>query len=168
MTLPQDVSDLVEEVLKTRKILAKVARFRDEFLQGDFRRLGRTRVSAIAFAEVFDNYYTALETLFVRISQFYGNNLERDRWHSGLLHKMTLSLPDVREAVLSESSASVLHEFLKFRHFRRYYFEFDYDWDKLDFLDRKFEQVAPLVDADLVAFAAFLNRLANPDTPEAT
>ena len=162
MTLRQELSDLIEEVLKTRKILARIGDFRGDFTQGEFQRLGRTQVSAITFAEIFDNYYTALETLFVRISQYYGNNLNRQRWHSDLLHKMTLSLPDVREAVLSEACASILQEFLKFRHFRRYYFEFEYDWDKLDFLNKKFDQVVPLVERDLETFAAFLKRVAGP------
>ena len=40
---------------------------------------------------------------------------------------------------------------MRFRHFKRYYLEFDYDWDKLEFLQRKLanarRDVAPDVDA---------------------
>lgn len=72
---------------------------------------------------------------------------------------MTLSLPEVRIALLRDETAGILQEFLKFRHFRRYYFEFDYDWDKLNFLNKKFRDVRPLLKKDLSNFADFLRRL---------
>ncbi len=45
---------------------------------------------------------------------------------------MILEIEGVRKAVISDETYSNLLEFLKFRHFKRYYFEFDYDWDKLE------------------------------------
>jgi len=163
MTLRQEVHDLLEEVAKTRKILAKILAFRSDFQEGDLLTLGRSRVSAITFAEIFDRYYTALETMFLRISQYYGNGLDSERWHSDLLHKMTLNLPDVRQAMLEDKTTALLQEFLRFRHFRRYYFELEYDWDKIDFLNKKLDEAVPLVTRDLTRFAAFLEAISTDE-----
>jgi len=57
---------------------------------------------------------------------------------------------------------SCLDELLKFRHFKRYYFEFHYDWDRLVYLQKRFDQVRPLLDRDLDQFRQFLQRLAEP------
>lgn len=159
MTLKQEIRDLLEEVAKTQEILAKILAFRSDFQEDTLLELGRTRVSAITFAEIFDRYYTALETMFLRISQYYGNGLDSGRWHSDLLHKMTLTLPDVRQAMLQDETAALLQELLRFRHFRRYYFELEYDWDKIDFLNKKLDEAVPLVTRDLTHFAGFLNAL---------
>lgn len=161
MSVEEQLNDLLGEIEKTSQILGKISAFYDEFIQGEYKTLGETRLSAICFAEIFDNYYTGLETLFLRIAQFYGNNLRQEKWHTDLLHKMTLSLPEVRIALLRDETAGILQEFLKFRHFRRYYFEFDYDWDKLNFLNKKFRDVHPLLKKDLSGFADFLRRLRN-------
>lgn len=79
-------------------------------------------------AEFMVDYYTCLETCFFRISQLFENHLSPDRWHADLLEKMTLSMPDIRVAVIPEPVAADLNELMKFRHFRRYYFELEYDW----------------------------------------
>ena len=48
---------------------------------------------------------------------------------------------------------------LKFRHFKRYYFELEYDWDRLDYLVAKLSQAHPLVMHDLERFARFMGAL---------
>ena len=49
---------------------------------------------------------------------------------------------------------------MKFRHFRRYYFELDYDWDKLDYLQTVFKRVVDRLPSDLQSFVSFLRQLA--------
>lgn len=110
-------------------------------------------------AEIITDFYTCLETLFLRISRFFENNLRQDRWHSDLLHKMTLEIGGVRKAVISDSTYPILLEFMKFRHFKRYYFESDYDWDKLEFLEKKYNQIGPLLEKDIRDFEVFLNEI---------
>jgi hypothetical protein len=65
---------------------------------------------------------------------------------------MTLSIEGVRPQVLSEESYAALRELMRFRHFKRYYLEFEYDWDKLQFLMKKLDDVRPRVNADLDRF----------------
>jgi hypothetical protein len=50
---------------------------------------------------------------------------------------------------------------MKFRpaersHFKRYYFELDFDWRKIDYLVTIFRELVPLLEADLGCFAAAL------------
>jgi hypothetical protein len=134
-----------------------------ESLQGaldrDLGLLGRTPNAALIIAGLIENYYTCLETAFLRISQFFENTLDPERWHADLLDKMTLHIEGVRLPAISQSNYPHLLELLKFRHFRRYYFELDYDWDRLDFLVKKLKLAHPVVRQDLERFLAFLDRL---------
>ena len=45
-------------------------------------------------------------------------------------------------------------ELMRFRHFKRYYLELDYDWEKLRFLLSVLRRCLPLVRAELSAFRA--------------
>ena len=52
-----------------------------------------------------------------------------------------------------------LSELLRFRHFKRYYFKLEYDWDRLDFLIAKLRQAHPLVVRDLERFGRFMGAM---------
>jgi hypothetical protein len=73
---------------------------------------------------------------------------------------MVLEIPDCRPRVISESTYRTFSEFLKFRHFTRYYFELDYDWDKLWFLIKKFNEIRMVVRDEIGVFDAYLCELA--------
>jgi hypothetical protein len=152
---------LIGEIDKTTSILAKIKTYYDKFLVSDFKKLKQSTSAAIIFAEIFTDYYTCLETLFLRISKFFENSLERDSWHKDLLEKMTLQIPNMRASVISQKTHRVLTEFLKFRHFRRYYFEYEYDWDRILYLRKKFDESLPKVKTELKVFLQFLNKLKN-------
>jgi hypothetical protein len=155
------IAVLIAELRRTSSVLSDIHIRLETFRGKELSLLGRTQVSAVFLAQILDNYYTALETLFLRISQFFENNLVNDRWHADLLNKMVLSIPRTREPVISEESARLLQELLRFRHFKRYYYELDYDWLKLDYLLTVYERARPLVQRDLLAFSDFLTRLGN-------
>ena len=69
------------------------------------------------------------------------------------------NVPLILEYHVSEETAPYLGELLRFCHFRRYYFELEYDWDKLDYLQKVFAKVAQRLPSDLAAFQAFLGQL---------
>ena len=79
--------------------------------------------------------------------------------HNDLLQKMNLEVEGIRAAAVSDEAFSPLFELLKFRHFKRYYFELEYDWDRLDFLVKKLREVHPLVIRDLERFMRFAGAL---------
>jgi len=156
-------TELIQEIKKNRKVRNKVDLFYQEFKEKDFQILGKNKSAAIVLSEIIVDYYTCIETLFVKISQFFENNLQKDRWHTDLLYKMTLEVPDIRSQVISDKTHAVLLELLRFRHFRRYYFEFDYDWDKLEFLEKKYNQVKEMFENDILVFENFLEKLNGDD-----
>ena len=61
---------------------------------------------------------------------------------------MKVEVPGIRPTVLSQSTHHHLDELRRFRHFKRYYFEFDYDWERLDYMAKVLEKVFPKVLQD--------------------
>ena len=159
MSDPDTTSELLARIDKTQGLLARIEREYQQFLNGDFKLMGQKNTSAIVIAELMVDYYTCAETLFLRISQFFENHLENNRWHSDLLEKMTLHIEGVRNPVLRDNTAKWLSELMRFRHFRRYYVELEYDWDKLDYLQKIFSKIASKLPTDLETFKTFLQRL---------
>jgi hypothetical protein len=129
------------------------------FLDEVVPNTGKTDYAASHVAQLLESSYTALETLFLRISQAFENSLDPRKWHADLLDRMVIHVPQVRERVLSENSRSLLLELLRFRHFKRYYLELDYDWHRLDFLVGVLDRAMPLLKADIERFKDFLQRL---------
>lgn len=114
----------------------------------------RTAESVLIPVQILESGYTAVETLFMRIPQAFKNNLSADRWHEDLLEKMAVEIVETRPRVITEETHKKLSELMRFRHFKRYYFEMDFDWRKIDFLMQLFHESIPLLTADLRAFEA--------------
>ena len=96
----------------------------------------------------------------MRISQFFENALDDARWHEQLLRAMTWTVPEVRERVISDATLAALSELRRFRHCKRYYFAFDYDWERLELVRSKYLACRAEVRAELAAYSAYLQRLA--------
>ena len=105
---------------------------------------------------MFVSFYTCLETAF-RGSVSFENALDSSRWHEQLLRAMTRTIPSVRERVISDASYTALSEL---RRFRRYYFAFDYDWERLELVRAKYLACRTPVRAELATYSAYLQRLA--------
>jgi len=156
------INILINEIHKGIEVLDKINAFYQDYksakISAQNNAIDQTEY-AIVISEIVTNYYTCLETIFLRISQFFENQLNAKKWHKNLLEKMRIQINGVREKAISDDTYYLLLELLKFRHFKRYYFEFNYDVDKISFLEKKFEQVDPLVKKDLDDFLAFLQKL---------
>lgn len=150
---------LLGELGKGIKVLSEMYMFFEQSLREDVPKLGRSRSTAVLLAGIIDNYYTGIETMFFRISQFFENSLSKDRWHSDLLQRMMISVKGERVEVIRETTFICLDEIRRFRHFNRYYYNFNYDWDRIDFLIKKMKQVHPLVTDDIDVFIHFLKEL---------
>ena len=153
------IPELVARIRAHRRRLEAVYRSMESALDGEIAQLGRTPISALIVAGLLENYYTCLETIHLRISQSFENKLDAARWHNDLLQKMTLEIEGVRIAAVSDEAFPPLFELLKFRRFKRYYFELEYDWDRLDYLVIKLHQAHPLVIRDLERFVRFAHAL---------
>jgi hypothetical protein len=152
------INILKNEIEKGQAVLAKIEDYYNEFAS-EIKPDKRTTAQAIVISDLICNYYTCLETIFLRISQFFENSLTKEKWHQDLLQKMTLHITDIREAVILDDTYNLLLELLKFRHFKRYYFDFNYDWDKLDYIQKKFQQLRPQLKIELTGFKRFLDKL---------
>ena len=119
-------------------------------------KIGRTSDSVLIPVQILESAFTAIETLFVRVSQAFENHLIADRWHADLLDKMILEVPGVRPRVIAAETQARLRELMRFRGSTRYYFELDYDWRKIDLLVLLFREAVPLLERDLGSFAAKL------------
>jgi hypothetical protein len=159
MNARDSINSLRGEIKRSISVLEKLE---DYFLTFQKNRLSVNcgTDEAMIVAQSLSNYYTCLETLFLRISQFFENGLESERWHQSLLDKMVLEIPDCRPRVISDSTHTILVEILKFRHFSRYYFELNYDWDKLHYLIIKFNDVHIIVKDEILSFDEYLQKLA--------
>ncbi|MFP4180208.1 MAG: hypothetical protein ACLFSA_09165, partial [Spirochaetaceae bacterium] len=125
----------------------------------DIPMLGKTPRAAVLVAGLMENYYTCSETIFVRISQFFENNLSPDKLHQDLLERMTLEVENTRPQVLSDNVYRDLLEIMRFRHFKRYYFGTAYDWERLEELLKRIERLhRPLIE-NLEQFILFLDDL---------
>jgi hypothetical protein len=157
MNAPHRLHELSSEISKTLMLLRKNREFYLQFRAHDLPKLGKSTAAAMVLSQVFMDFYTCVETLLWRISQCFENQLETTRWHKSLLQKMTLDISEVRPAVISDHTFSVLLELLHFRHFRRYYYDMDYDWDRLEFVEKKYLDAMEGIQQDLPRFDEFIN-----------
>ena len=153
-----DLKLLVAEIRKNFEVLDRIRDFIEATEGRELAASGRTPATALMMAGIIENYYTCLETLFLRISQNFENHLEETRVAPGAADRMTLRVPELRENVISDATRRDLGELLKFRHFKRYYFELDYDWDRIDFLLKKLKDLHPRLVGEIGAFMVFLER----------
>ncbi len=154
-----DPDVLLGELDKGMEALTGVHSFFERSLVEDLPKLGRSRSAAVLLAGIIDTYYTCLETMFFRISQFFENSLTKERWHADLLRNMCIAVKGERVEVIRDETFSCLDEIRRFRHFNRYYYSLEYDWDRIDFLIKKMRQVHPLVTEDITCFMTFVGEL---------
>jgi hypothetical protein len=100
------------EIGKNLKVLQGVFTELEGGLQEDIVKLGRTGRSATMIAGILESYYTCLETIFLRISQFFENELRKDRWHGDLLDRMILEIDDVRARRVHPAVVRELRSFI--------------------------------------------------------
>ncbi len=150
--LDELIAELGQARDRLQAVYAKLGHAREKTLS----RIGRTDDGALVVAGYLETYYTVLETFFVRVSGYFENSLPPGRWHSALLENMTLEIEGLRARVVGDRNLVRLRELLRFRHFRRYYVEMEYDWARIDFLLTTLDDAHPTVLGDLEAFGAFL------------
>ena len=63
--------ELVALIRAHRRRLEAVYRSMENALDGEIAQLGKTPISAFIVAGLLENYYTCLETIFLRISQSF-------------------------------------------------------------------------------------------------
>ncbi len=159
MSEPTEIRELQSQIDHQIGVLDELVTYLGSYIAKRPEETVRTREDGLVVAGVLENYYTAAETVLLRIVQQFGNELDPKRWHASLLERLTIDVRDVRPRVLTDATSSCLDELRRFRHFKRYYYRIDYDWDKLAFLIKKTNEVQPLLVTELQRFSEFLGQL---------
>lgn len=121
-------------------------------------------VQITALGSVLHSFYNGVESIFVAISKrIDGKRPSGENWHSDLLLFMTQPT-DKREFVITPQTASILKDYLRFRHFYRHSYVFFLDWQQLKKLALPAHKVWSQTKADLEAFLADLASRQTPST----
>ncbi len=157
---------LIGEIKSSLIVLGKINRLYSEYQSVFGDANCRELRDAVLLAEILSNTYTCVETILLRISRVFENHLDGDRWHKHLLSKMRIEIPGVRQAVITHQTFVLLDELRRFRRFQRYYYEFDYDWARLDYLMTVYDRLTPVLTNDLDVFITFLLNCVSNDNGE--
>ena len=158
MSVRNSLQTLIDETRSSLTVLQNIISYYEKFMTKPESK-SHTTENAIIISEVVVSFYTCLETIFIRISQYFENSLDTSRWHKDVLHKMTIPITGIRERVISDETYQSLSELLGFRHFKRYYLAFNYDWDRLELVIKKFEKVSGPVRKEIEDYIRYLEDL---------
>ena len=120
-----------------------------------------TRLQLYGAAALLETFYSGVEKALTRIAGATSSLPEGGAWHRQLLDDATLELPRIRPAVLLESTARMLEPYLAFRHRFRNLYLFDLDARLVLPLLANATAAWGAASADLGAFAAHLDSLAD-------
>ena len=154
-----DLDTLKSHIRKHLTMLEELQTEMRAAIEHDVPLIGRTPRAALLVAGLLENYYTCSETIFVRISRFFENNIPAEHWHKELLSRMSLEYAGIRPEVISNQTEIHLSELMRFRHFRRYYFGTAYDWTRLDELAARLEKLHPALLRELFDFLSWLESI---------
>ncbi|MGM0576101.1 MAG: hypothetical protein ACQEXJ_10270 [Myxococcota bacterium] len=114
--------------------------------------------AALAFR--LEQLYTAIESMLRRVAATIdGDWPGGSDWHVQLLKDMTLSIAEVRPAVLSSATAGYLRRLLALRHFLRQAYAVALDPEQLRDRARDAREATRGFDDDLDRFVEFLGRM---------
>ncbi|MFZ1398151.1 MAG: hypothetical protein WAS33_14705 [Candidatus Promineifilaceae bacterium] len=106
------------------------------------------------------DFYAGLERIFQQVGSTVDGNIPAGHnWHRELLQQMQTDLPDLRPPVLSSEVASVLDEFLRFRHVLRNVYAFQFDPERIARLVEQLTTTWVQVKEELTFFTTFLKQV---------
>jgi len=105
-----------------------------------------------ALAATLHSFYNGFENIFKRIAvELDGDLPDNEFWHRELLDSMGTP-SNHRPAILSEQLIERLDDYLAFRHFFRYAYLFNLEWDRMKPLVLGCQETLNLVEAELEQF----------------
>jgi hypothetical protein len=110
-----------------------------------------------ALGYTIHNLYGVIENYCLRIAKFFENGISQDAWHKELLRRMTLTIGDLRPALLDDSALLLIDELRSFRHLFRNLYARPLDPERMRFVQAK---VIPASEAFLRAHTAYVAKLA--------
>jgi hypothetical protein len=107
------------------------------------------------------DFFTTIEDIFEIISVDVNGGLpDTLEWHKQLLLKMSIPIPGLRPAVISEGLRWKLDEYLRFRHVFRNVYGYLLDWKRLQPLFDRMEDTYQHFSQEISTFRRFMLQLA--------
>jgi hypothetical protein len=111
------------------------------------------------------DYYSGLERIFHQVAATVDHSEPGGReWHRELLTQMSVAIPRVRPAVLSQSTAKMLDEYRAFRHVVRNVYTSELDPERVERLVGQLHQTFQTAEEEIRAFADVLEKTADDNT----
>lgn len=105
--------------------------------------------------------YSGLERLFELIVRHVDREAPSgEAWHRDLLQQMAQDVPGVRPALVGRDNVAALDELRRFRHLVRNVYTMNLTPDRVAALIAKLPPLWPVLRSELLAFADFLEELA--------
>jgi len=103
------------------------------------------------------SFYSGLEKIFEKIATTVDGSVPNAaNWHQELLRQMSMEIPKVRPAVISQEMRDMLEDYCGFRHVVRNVYAHHLKPEKIEMLITKILPVLEKLTAELNAFATFL------------
>jgi len=127
----------------------------------EFNKVVPTAFDLRGIGSLLHDFYTATEDVFEAIAgEVNGELPDGVEWHKKLLTGMSIAIPQLRPAVISEELRWKLDEYLRFRHVFRNVYGYLLDWKRLRPLLENMKLVYQQFEREIAAFRSFLMRLA--------
>jgi len=147
--------EVVEQVtFEISQIDTLLKTYSDLLMQVEHRTPNTVEIAAVA--SVIHSFYNGLENIFLSIAkQIDGQVPSGGESHRKVLTQMTRANRK-RNSVLSKETATILEDYLAFRHFYRHSYTFIIDWNKLRELVIPLDQNWSQIKAELQKFSTNL------------
>jgi hypothetical protein len=156
----EDLLSLVgqlDHIMKALRVTVEEA----EAKEREFSTIIPTPFELRGLGSLLHDFYTAVEDVFEAIAGDVNGSLpEGTTWHKELLVKMSIPIPGLRPAVISEELRWKLDEYLRFRHVFRNVYGYLLDWKRIRPLLENLDSVYQQFTREVAAFRSFLMRLA--------
>lgn len=105
-------------------------------------------------------FYSGLEKIFEKIAATVDGSVPTAaNWHQELLGQMSIELPEVRPAVISEELRELLEDYRGFRHVVRNVYTYHLSPEKMERLITRVGFVLEKLTHELTSFATFLQEV---------
>ncbi|MGB9662416.1 MAG: hypothetical protein ACPL5F_10465 [Moorellaceae bacterium] len=147
----------LDHIMKALRVTVEEA----EATEREFRTITPTPFELRGIGSLLHDFYTAIEDIFEVIAGEVNGTLSYGTtWHKELLVKMSIPIPGLRPAVISEELRWKLDEYLRFRHVFRNVYGYLLDWKRIRPLLENLYPVYQQFTQEITAFRSFLVRLA--------
>ncbi len=149
-------ADIQDELTKLERLSADFAKIED-LLQRPESDVSFYDRAAVGY--YLHSFYNGCENVFRTIARFFENEIGQNSWHTDLLKRMKLEIPEVRPAVIDEECFLLLDDFRGFRHKFRHSYTFELDWEKERLVAGRLQRTFRRFQEEITLFLQKLSKL---------